>query len=96
MMAHGSVTAQLALGGSGRGYGTKEGRAVGGDAARPDGGKGIVRYRATRPNPKARERASVIPTTVLNLEAGRVEAQRRTIRKLAKALDVEPRELVED
>ena len=69
---------------------------MGGDAARPDGGKGIVRYRATRPNPKARERARVIPTTVLNLEAGRVEAQRRTIRKLAKALDVEPRELVED
>ena len=69
---------------------------MGGDAARPDGGKGIVRYRATRPNPKARERASVIPTTVLNLEAGRVEAQRRTIRKLAKALDVEPRELIED
>jgi hypothetical protein len=63
---------------------------VGGDAARPDGGKGIVRYRATRPNPKARERASVIPTTVRNLEAAE---WRRTIRKLAKALDVEPREL---
>ena len=41
----------------------------------------------------ARE-ASVSPTTVLNLEAGRVEAQRRTIRKLAEALDVEPAELV--
>jgi len=42
------------------------------------------------------KRADVSPTTVLNLEAGRVEAQRRTIRKLAIALDVEPGELVED
>jgi transcriptional regulator with XRE-family HTH domain len=39
-------------------------------------------------------RASVSPTTILNLEAERVEAQRRTIRKLAEALDVEPHELV--
>jgi transcriptional regulator with XRE-family HTH domain len=42
----------------------------------------------------ARE-AGVSPTTVLNLEAGRVEAQRRTIRKLAQALEVDPAELVE-
>jgi transcriptional regulator with XRE-family HTH domain len=42
----------------------------------------------------ARE-ADVSPTTVLNLEAGRVEAQRRTIRKLAQALEVDPAELVE-
>jgi transcriptional regulator with XRE-family HTH domain len=41
-------------------------------------------------------RASVSPTTILNLEAERVEAQRRTIRKLAEALDVEPHELVKD
>ena len=40
------------------------------------------------------KRAGVSPTTVLNLEAGRVEAQRRTVRKLARALDVEPAELV--
>ena len=40
-------------------------------------------------------RASVSPTTILNLEAGRVEAQRRTMRKLADALGVEPHELVE-
>jgi ribosome-binding protein aMBF1 (putative translation factor) len=41
-------------------------------------------------------KANVSPTTVLNLEAGRVEAQRRTIRKLADALAVDPAELVED
>jgi transcriptional regulator with XRE-family HTH domain len=38
----------------------------------------------------------VSPTTVLNLEAGRVDAQRRTIRKLARVLKVDPAELVED
>jgi len=42
------------------------------------------------------KRAGVSPTTVLNLEAGRVEAQRRTVRKLAEALGVDPAELVED
>ena len=41
------------------------------------------------------KRANVSPTTVLNLEAGRVEAQRRTVRKLAEALGVDPAELVE-
>jgi transcriptional regulator with XRE-family HTH domain len=41
------------------------------------------------------KRAGISPTTVLNLEAGRVEAQRRTVRKLAKALGVDPAELVE-
>ena len=40
--------------------------------------------------------AGVSPTTVLNLEAGKAEAQRRTVRKLAQALDVEPRDLLED
>jgi transcriptional regulator with XRE-family HTH domain len=40
--------------------------------------------------------SSVSPTTVLNLEAGKAEAQRRTVRKLAKALDVDPRELLAD
>ncbi len=39
-------------------------------------------------------KAGVSPTTVLNLEAGRVEAQRRTVRKLAEALGVEPGKLV--
>jgi transcriptional regulator with XRE-family HTH domain len=39
-------------------------------------------------------RANVSPTTILNLEAGRVEAQRRTVRKLAEALGVDPHELV--
>ncbi len=41
------------------------------------------------------KRASVSPTTVLNLEAGKAEAQRRTVRKLAHALEVDPAELVE-
>ena len=41
-------------------------------------------------------KAGVSPTTVLNLEANKVEAQRRTIRKLAVALDVEPHELVRE
>ena len=41
------------------------------------------------------KRASVSPTTVLNLEAGKAEPQRRTIRKLAQALEVDPAELVE-
>jgi len=41
------------------------------------------------------KRAGVSPTTILNLEAGRVEAQRRTVRKLAAALEVDPAELVE-
>jgi transcriptional regulator with XRE-family HTH domain len=41
--------------------------------------------------------AGVSPTTVLTLEQrDDIEPQRRTIRKLAKALDVEPTELVEE
>jgi transcriptional regulator with XRE-family HTH domain len=40
------------------------------------------------------KKAGVSPTTVLNLEASRVEAQRRTVRKLAEALGVDPAELV--
>ena len=41
-------------------------------------------------------RAGVIPTTVLNLEANKeVAPQRRTIRKLARALELDPAELVE-
>jgi len=40
------------------------------------------------------KRAGVSPTTILNLEANRVEAQRRTVRKLAQALEVDPAELV--
>ena len=38
--------------------------------------------------------AGVSPTTVLNLERGGAEPQRRTIRKLAAALDVTPDKLV--
>ena len=41
--------------------------------------------------------AGVSPTTVLNLETNpETSAQRRTIRKLAGALGVKPRELLED
>jgi transcriptional regulator with XRE-family HTH domain len=40
------------------------------------------------------KRAGVSPQTVLNLEHGDQDAQRRTVRKLAEALGVEPRELV--
>jgi transcriptional regulator with XRE-family HTH domain len=41
-------------------------------------------------------RAGVSPTTVLNLETNKeVAPQRRTIRKLAQALGVDPAELVE-
>ena len=38
--------------------------------------------------------AGVSPTTVLSLERNEVEPQRRTIRKLASALGVDPHELV--
>ena len=38
--------------------------------------------------------AGVSPTTVLNLEVGKGEPQRRTVRKLAQALEVDPAELV--
>ena len=38
--------------------------------------------------------AGVSPTTVLNLEKEQAEPQRRTIRKIAGALGVEPAELV--
>jgi transcriptional regulator with XRE-family HTH domain len=41
------------------------------------------------------KKAGVSPTTVLKLERGEGEAQRRTVRKLASALEVEPAELVE-
>jgi len=47
--------------------GTKRGHAVGGDAARPDGGKGILRDGVLHPNPEAGEEAHVSPTSVLNL-----------------------------
>ncbi len=40
------------------------------------------------------QRAGVSPTTVLNLEKEQAEPQRRTIRKIAGALGVEPAELV--
>lgn len=42
------------------------------------------------------ERAGLSPTTILKLEAGRVEEPHpRTVRKLTEALGVDPAELVE-
>jgi|GraSoiStandDraft_50_1057286.scaffolds.fasta_scaffold1302647_2 DNA-binding XRE family transcriptional regulator len=40
------------------------------------------------------QRAGVSKTTIVNIEAGRIEPHPPTVRKLAKALDVEPRVLV--
>ncbi len=40
------------------------------------------------------ERAGVSQSTIANIERDNAEPQFRTIRKLAKALDVEPTELV--
>jgi transcriptional regulator with XRE-family HTH domain len=40
--------------------------------------------------------AGVSPTTVLSIEKNETEPQRRTIRKLAKALGVAPSDLLED
>jgi transcriptional regulator with XRE-family HTH domain len=42
------------------------------------------------------EKAGVSPSTVVNIERDNREPQFRTIRKLAKALEVEPTELVEE
>ena len=40
------------------------------------------------------ERASVSQSTIANIERDNAEPQFRTIRKLAKALDIEPTELL--
>ncbi|MGF1470292.1 MAG: helix-turn-helix domain-containing protein [Rubrobacteraceae bacterium] len=42
------------------------------------------------------ERAGVSPSTVVNIERDNREPHFRTIRKLAKALDVEPAEFLEE
>ena len=42
------------------------------------------------------DKAGVSAATVVNIERDNQEPQFRTIRKLAKALDVEPTELVEE
>jgi len=41
------------------------------------------------------QRAGVSPTTVLRIENNEGDTQRRTVRKLADALGVEPKELVD-
>ena len=40
------------------------------------------------------QKAGVSPTTVLNIENSERDTQRRTVRKLAAALGVEPKELL--
>lgn len=40
------------------------------------------------------EKAGVSPTTVANIELGKADAQFRTVKKLAAALEVDPQELV--
>ena len=42
------------------------------------------------------QQAGVSPTTVLTIEKNEGNTQRRTVRKLAEALGVEPAELLED
>ncbi len=42
------------------------------------------------------ERASVSQSTIANIERDNAEPQFRTIRKLAKALDIDPTELLGD
>jgi transcriptional regulator with XRE-family HTH domain len=42
------------------------------------------------------EKAGVDPSTIIHTERNRTEPQFRTIRKLAKALDVDPTELLGD
>jgi len=42
------------------------------------------------------ERAGVSPSTVVNIERNNAEPQFRTIRKLARALDVDPTSLLEE
>ncbi len=53
-----------------------------------------VRTRRLLTQEELAERAGVSPSTVVNIERDNREPHFRTIRKLAKALDVEPIELL--
>ena len=60
-------------------------------------GKNLRRFRDERflSRTELAEKAGVSPVTIATLEEQHHPAQRRTIRKLAQALGVEPQELVE-
>ena len=54
-----------------------------------------LRLRAALSQLELAKKAGVTPAAVNRIERNRVEPQMRTVRKLAKALDVEPRVLLE-
>jgi transcriptional regulator with XRE-family HTH domain len=53
-----------------------------------------IRTRRLLTQTELAEKAEVNPSTVVHVERNRTEPQFRTIRKLAKALDVDPTELL--
>jgi transcriptional regulator with XRE-family HTH domain len=53
-----------------------------------------IRTRRLLTQTELAEKAEVDPSTVVHVERNRTEPQFRTIRKLAKALDVDPTELL--
>jgi len=55
-----------------------------------------VRTRRLLTQDELAEKAGVSQSTIANIERDNVEPQFRTIRKLAKALDIEPTELLGD
>ena len=55
-----------------------------------------ARERALLTQEELADRAGLAIPTISRIENGRVEPHFRTIRKLAKALDVDPRDLVGD
>lgn len=56
----------------------------------------LVRDRKGMTQRELADKAKVSPTTVIQLELGRVDARASTVRKLADALDVKPEELMGD
>jgi transcriptional regulator with XRE-family HTH domain len=61
----------------------------------PTAGRGRLRLRAALSQIELAKRAGVAPAAVNRIERNRVEPQMRTVRKLAKALEVEPHMLIE-
>ena len=55
-----------------------------------------VRTRRLLTQDELAEKASVSQSTIANIERNNAEPQFRTIRKLAKALDIDPTELLGD
>jgi transcriptional regulator with XRE-family HTH domain len=55
-----------------------------------------LRKRALMSQRELAKRSGVGVTTIVRIERNQVEPQGATIRKLAEALDVEPRQLLED